>query len=340
MKKTSTLIVVISLVAFLLAGCGGSGSTSSGQAAGGKTYDVVFGTHLIPGTILITVAESMITMMSERTNGRFRMTLSHSGQLGSQREILEAVNRGVIDISSAASGTLMAFNLPEGAILNLPYIFDNDDHFMRARHAFIPAIEQSLTNNTNFVVLFCTPNGFRHVFLNRPARSLAGMRGMKVRTPENRGIINAIRAIGANPTPIPSGEMYSAIQTGVVDGMENNFETIYQFKIHEVTQYGVLTQHVFIDEILFANKNFVASLDPDDRRIFMEVSEIGGQMYADHRTTSESEYRKMLEDLGIEFIDVDLAEFRNSAGVQELWNEVIATLPAARSIIDAINAVR
>jgi tripartite ATP-independent transporter DctP family solute receptor len=342
MKGIIIRIFTIAMIAIVLAGCGGgSGSMPSSPASAQspeKTYKPVFGSQMVPGTAMFICMEWIIDQMKEKTGGRFSGTLSHSGQLGSQREIIEATNAGVIEVTSADSGTMLTYNIPECAILGLPYLFDSVEHFRKTRHVFVPMIAKALEEKTNMIILFHSTSGFRNCYLKKPVRTFADMKGMKIRTPENEGIVNAIRAMGANPTPIPSNEMYSAIQTGVVDGMENNNEAIVNFKIYEVIKYAVITQHYFNDMILLGNKKFVESIDADDKKLFLEICDKAGDNFADIRVSTDADYKKQLRDNGIEFIEPDLTDFRDA--VQSLWNETIASIPAAKPVIDGIMALR
>jgi TRAP-type C4-dicarboxylate transport system substrate-binding protein len=329
------------MVLAILTGCGGgSGSapaaSSSAAAPAGQTYDIVIGSQMPLGSALIDCEQWIIDQTKEKMGGRFTGTVSHSGQLGSQREIIEATNNGVIQASSGDSGTMVSYNIPECEILTLPYLFDSFEHFRKARPVFAPMIAKALSEKTNMIILFHSVTGFRNCYLKKPVRKFADMKGLKIRTPENKGIVEALKALSANPTPIPSNEMYSAIQTGVVDGMEGTSETIFTMKIHEVTKYGVITQQYFNDQILLGSKKFVESMDAEDRKIFLAVCEEAGDRFVDIRSSTEDDFKKKLQDKGMEFIDVELDEFRNA--VQGLWSKTIAAIPSAKPVIDGIRA--
>jgi tripartite ATP-independent transporter DctP family solute receptor len=240
MKRVIISVLVLTAVLSGITGCG-SDKSSSVLVAAEKTYKVVFGTHMPPGSTTVNANQKLIDSMTEKTNGRFQVTLAQSGQLGSQRDIVEACNLGSIQFAMAESGLLSSYSVDDYRVFSLPYLFTNYEHFKKTRDgAPGQAVRKAFEDKTNMVVLSTASAGFRSCYLKKPVRSFAEMKGLKIRTPENPVFVKTFTALGSNPTPVPANEMYSAIQTGVVDGMESINETIISYKINEVTSYCVM----------------------------------------------------------------------------------------------------
>ena len=191
------------------------------------------------------------------SKGRIKVELYPNGQLGSDRELCEGVQMGTIQMVVSSTSALAGFD-KRIQVLDLPYLFTT-------RKAAFDAVDGELGKKLNsylekkgFLVLGYQENGFRHVTNSkRPIKTPADLKGLKIRTMENPMHIAFFKELGANPTPMSWGELYTALQQGTVDAQENPYAMIDDGKFYEVQKYVSETGHVFSYEILIANKKFM-----------------------------------------------------------------------------------
>ncbi len=213
--------------------------------------------------------------VAERTDGRIRIDVYPAGQLGpGEREEIEALQLGGIDL--VVTGTaVMANFLPDFAVMDLPFILRDYQHADRILDG---PVGQELLDRLNRAGLNITglalwEQGFRHLTNSkRPIRSPADVRGLKIRVQENPIHVDSFNALGASATPMAWGEVYTALQQGVIDGQENPIPVLTSHKIYEVQRYLAMTGHFYAPAIIIMNTRRYQSLSPEDRRIFVEVA--------------------------------------------------------------------
>ncbi|EHL65736.1 TRAP transporter substrate-binding protein [Cloacibacillus evryensis] len=201
------------------------------------------------------------------SKGRIKVELYPNGQLGSDRELCEGVQMGTIQMVVSSTSALAGFD-KRIQVLDLPYLFTT-------RKAAFDAVDGELGKKLNsylekkgFLVLGYQENGFRHVTNSkRPIKTPADLKGLKIRTMENPMPIAFFKELGANPTPMSWGELYTALQQGTVDAQENPYAMIDDGKFYEVQKYVSETGHLFSYEIIIANKKFMEKLPADLRKI-------------------------------------------------------------------------
>ena len=206
------------------------------------------------------------------SKGKIKVELYPNGQLGSDRELCEGVQMGTIQMAIPSTSALAGFD-KRIQVLDLPYLFTT-------RKAAFDAVDGELGQKLNtylskkgFEVLGYQENGFRHVTNSkRPIKTPADLKGLKIRTMENPMHIAFFKELGANPTPMSWGELYTALQQGTVDAEENPYAMIDDGKFYEVQKYVSETGHVFSYEILIANKKFMDKLPADLRKVVVDAA--------------------------------------------------------------------
>ena len=220
------------------------------------------------------------------SKGRIKVELYPNGQLGSDRELCEGVQMGTIQMVVSSTSALAGFD-KRIQVLDLPYLFTT-------RKAAFDAVDGELGKKLNsylekkgFLVLGYQENGFRHVTNSkRPIKTPADLKGLKIRTMENPMHIAFFKELGANPTPMSWGELYTALQQGTVDAQENPYAMIDDGKFYEVQKYVSETGHLFSYEIIIANKKFMEKLPADLRKI---VDDAAHRAVMDQRARMEKE---------------------------------------------------
>jgi tripartite ATP-independent transporter DctP family solute receptor len=205
-------------------------------------------------------------LLEQKTNGRYKVQVFHSAQLGQEKDTIEQTRFGVIDLNRINMGP---FNnlIPETFVPALPFIFRSVEHMRKTMDG--PIVDQILKafEPHDLVALAFYDSGARSFYNSkRPINTPADMKGMKIRVIQSDLFLDLVNALGANATPMPPGEVYSALQTGVVDGAENNWPSYESFRHFEVAKFYSLSEHSMSPEVLVMSKKSFDKLSPADQK--------------------------------------------------------------------------
>ena len=204
----------------------------------------------------------------KRTNGRYKLQYFTSGALGGEREMLEAVQLGTQDLVITSTGPVGNF-VPETRIVDIPFLFRDYDH---ARKVLDGPIGQEILTKfpaKGLVAITWMENGFRHITNSkRPVNTPEDVKGMKIRTMENKVHMEAFKAMGTLPTPMNMNELFTALQTGTVDGQENPVPVILASKLYQVQKYVTLTGHVYSPALIITSTGLWNKLSDADKASF------------------------------------------------------------------------
>ncbi|MDR3254547.1 MAG: DctP family TRAP transporter solute-binding subunit [Synergistaceae bacterium] len=249
---------------------------------------------------MVAMRDVFVPQVEKESGGRIKVELYPNAQLGGDRELTEGVQMGTVHIAIPASSAIAGFDR-RIQVLDLPYLFTS-------REAAFEALDGDLGKKLNeymiekgFWNLGYQENGMRHVTNNKkPIKTPEDLKGIKIRTMENPMHIAYFKELGANPTPMSWGELYTALQQGVVDAEENPYAMIDDGKFNEVQKYVSETGHVFSVTLLIANKKFVEGLPEDLRSVLIKA----GHDYALAQRKLigglESEYKTKLVNSGMQ----------------------------------------
>lgn len=257
--------------------------------------------------------------VEKETEGRVKVEVYHSGQLGSERELVEAVSIGTnIDITMAGAGEFSTY-VPELQLIEMPYLFPD----YAVAHVVIDGpIGKKLTDpliEHNIRVLAFWENGFRHITNNvRPINTPEDLKGLKIRTNKSKMRMATFAAYGATPVPIDFPELYMALSQGVVDGQENPLSNIYYAKFQDVQKYLSLTGHVYGAFLLAISESTWKKLPDDIKYILLKAAITAG---AYHRSMILEEDRTLVIELEKEGMKVNkppsIVPFQKIA--KEVW---------------------
>jgi len=232
--------------------------------------------------------------VEKRTNGRYKVQPFYSGSLGAERESVEAVQLGTLDLTFTSTGPVPNF-VPEVAILDIPFLFRDYNH---ARSTLDGPIGQDLLQkfpSKGIVALAWGENGFRHMTNSKRSVSVPeDVKGLKMRTMENPVHIQAYKAFGIIPTPMAFTEVFTALQQGTVDGQENPLSVITAAKLDQVQKYLSLTGHVYSPALFLMNKSAWDKLSPADKQAFLDAAREGVKA---NRARVDEDERKAVADL-------------------------------------------
>lgn len=210
--------------------------------------------------------------VAERTAGRYRVQLQGAGALGGDRDVVEGVQFGTIEMTVVSTSVVANF-APDFTIFDVPFLFRDFDH---AQAVFDGPVGQEILAtlpDAGFVGLAAGGIGFRQLTNNvRPVTSAADVAGLKIRTQQNDLHLQAWEALGSLPTPMAVTEVYSALQQGVVDGQENPIGAIINNRFGEVQKYMSITDHAFTPVVLLINPGTYDGLSDEDKQIFREAA--------------------------------------------------------------------
>ncbi len=251
--------------------------------------------------------------VEKRTNGRYKVQNFYSGALGAERESVEAVQLGTLDLTMTSTGPVPNF-VPDVAIFDIPFLFRDYAH---ARAVLDGPIGQEMLQKfppKNMVALAWGENGFRHMTNSKHAvNNPADLKGLKMRTMENPVHIQAYKAFGIIPTPMAFTEVFTALQQGTVDGQENPLSVITAAKLDQVQKYLTLTGHVYSPALILMSKAKWDKLSPADKQAFTDAAK---EAVKANRARIDEDERKAVADLQAKgmsvVVKVDKVPFQNA----------------------------
>ncbi|MDR3176472.1 MAG: TRAP transporter substrate-binding protein [Desulfovibrio sp.] len=250
--------------------------------------------------------------VEQRSNGDIEIKVFPSDQLGNQRQLVEGAQLGTVDMVLTSDSQISAF-VDSFGVLNLPYLFTDVNHVAKAMDGAAGAAFSADASQKGLVVLGYWENGFRHVSNSkRPIRTLEDLKGLKLRTPNAFVTLEAFKELGALPTPMGFGEIYSALQLGTVDGQENPIAHILTQKWYEVQKYFSLTYHQHNVEPLLMSKIVFDGLKPEYQRILIEEGKAHAPVSRKMVTDDEAgQLQKLSELIAVNKVD-DLKPFQDA----------------------------
>ncbi len=211
-------------------------------------------------------------LVEERTGGRIKIEVYHSSQLGQEKAVIEQVQFGAIDFTRVSISPLSAF-APAFDALQMPYLYRGEEHMWKVLNGPIGEEFLSSLEPANFIGLAWFDSGARNFYNSKKEiKTVADLKGMKIRVQESKLMMGLVSALGAVPTPMPFGEVYSALQTGVIDGAENNWPSYFSTSHYEVAKYFTLDGHTRVPEILIASKISMDRLSKEDQEIIKQAA--------------------------------------------------------------------
>ncbi len=332
MKKSAKIMVVaIVILMATMAPCVFSAGQGEGESDG--VIKMTLAHHLPPTTVQHESMELFAQKAKEKSNGRLEISVVHSGQLGGQRELVEAVKLGTLEMALGEAGRYESY-VTEFGVFSLPFMFkDLDDYHATVDGPIGKEFGKLLHDQAGMEILAWVDGGMRSVFMkDEPTPSVASLKGVKIRTPESAIYVNTFKALGANPTPVAAPEMYSALHSGVVDAMEGSFETAYTYKIFEVADYCLMTKHINTDISWVINAKLLEGLDPELQQALRDAAaEARDWQRAEFSNANEEFKEKLVNEEGMTIITANHEEFLNA--VKPVYESLAKDKPKAAAML-------
>lgn len=308
-----------------------------GTACSAPTYVAKVSSANPPSHASVQGLEKFSTLVKSRTNGEVDIRVFANSQLGGEAETLEGMRLGSIQ-GGMITSSLFSQWVPEAGALDLPFLFRDDEQVQKACKSVIQSELGPKFLVKSFRSLGCFNFGARNLISTFPVNKLEDIKGKKIRVIQSPIHVKMWQLAGANPTPIPAPETYSAMQSGVVDMMDNPKTTYFAAKWYEVGKYYIPTGHVNAIQFLVFSEPWFAKLPKNYQDIMtVAATEVLPEIFQNLQA-AESESLKKTVALGSKVISLpDLPKWK--AAMLPLHAEFSSAVPAARSLIEGIAGV-
>ena len=271
MKRTSFLGILL-MASLLIGGCGGD--KKAGEPGKTEYKAQMKQATLTPASHTYNqAANKFAELVKQRSQGRIEVKVYPDGQLGKgERELLEAIQQGTLDIYVGSTAPLSGFS-PSMGILDIPFLFRDYAHADKVLDGPIGLSLLKELEKANLKGLAFWENGFRNLTNSKLAvKTPDDAKGLKIRTQENKIHLTAWKAAGVNPVPMAWGEVYGALQQKTIDGQENPVAVIHSAKLNEVQKYLSMTQHVYSPAVLIVSAKKWQAIPPADQEMLLKTA--------------------------------------------------------------------
>lgn len=331
MRRSLCILVCVLMTLILVMGCAKKEKDlATNQGEGGKALQIKVG-HAAPPTHPYQMGlDKFKEAVAQKTNGKVDIESFHSSQLGNEREMIEGLQLGTLDMALISSAPLSGFS-SKFLVLDLPFIFSSSEQAYKVLDGEIGTEILSSLKEKGIIGLAFWENGFRNITNSkRPIIHPADLKGIKIRTMENPIHMASFSQVGADPTPMAFGELFTALQQKVVDGEENPIPLIWTSNFHEVQKYLSLTGHFYAASPLLMSKAVWDKLPAD---VQGKIKEAATEARGFEREQIQQMDTKLLEEIkkkGIEVSSVDKTEWIEAMApvYKKFENEIGADLIA------------
>lgn len=279
----------------------------------------------------------MGALIAERTGGRHEIKVFHSRQLGEEKETIEQTRVGAIDLNRTNVALIGNF-VPATNVLAMPFLFRSIEHMQKVLDGPIGSEILNSFEPYGFVGLAFYDSGARSIYNEvRPVRSIADLKGLRIRVQQSELMSQMIRALGAEPVELPYGQVLAGLTNHLIDGAENNWPSFVTTDHYRHAGYYSLTEHTMSPEVLVISLKAWRSLSPDDQEIFREAAQRSSRFMREKWRDLEEQSQRKAQAAGVTIVgDIDRRPF------QEAMAAIYAKAgrdPAAAALIERIRKV-
>ncbi|MFC7062164.1 TRAP transporter substrate-binding protein [Halobacillus seohaensis] len=313
MKKLFMLLCFVLLIG-ALAACGNGDSESSSsdsdssdgdsESASGEEKVIKAGIGLNDDHPQYKGLLKFKEIVEEETDSAIKVETYHSGQLGDDRSMTEALQLGTQEVTIPSTAPLANF-VPEFSVFDIPFLFPNEQVADQVLDGEVGQDLLKKLESQDLVGLSYWENGFRD--LTNSERAVAtkeDFEGLKIRTMENDLHLDAFKALGANPTPMAFTELFTAMQQGTVDGQENPYATIYLQKFYEAQDHVSNTHHIYSPFVFLMSKSFYDGLSEEQQTIVKDAAVEAGKYQRELNREANEKYLQSLQDEGMTYTEI------------------------------------
>ena len=339
MRKIAAIAAALSLTLFSLTGCTQSGAKTSAEATAQNPLVLTLA-HGLSETHTVHIAMTeFANMVEERTNGRIQVQIFPNGQLGSENENMEQLMSGVISMTKVSAPGLATYNEAYHTF-GLPYIFDSTEDFYHVMDSDQMRDFFLSSGDDGFVTLTYYTSGARSFYTkNKAIRKPEDLRGLKIRVQDMKSQTDMMKALGGIPVAMSYGDVYTSLQTGIIDGTENNETALTTGKHGEICKVYSTDQHAMIPDVMVMSEKVWKNISPEDQQIILEAAR---ESTESHKIAWDSAIQQAIEEakttMGVEFVnDVDKEAFREATS--GMINDYCTQYPGVKKLLDIIDSV-
>ncbi|HHW03216.1 MAG TPA: TRAP transporter substrate-binding protein DctP [Thermoanaerobacterales bacterium] len=338
MKKFLSVVLVLAMVLVVMTGCSGGskpeGNENSAPADDGKVYTLKMSTQLNETHPMVDGFKELAKRVEEKTNGKLKIEVYPSAQLGSDEDVIEQAIQGV-NVAVLTDGGRMANYVKEMGIIGMPYFADGYDDILKVTQSDIfKEWEDQLVKEDGIRVLsFNWYDGARHFLTNKPVTKPADLNGLRIRTPGAPVWSESIKAMGATPVSMPWTEVYQAMQQKAIDGAEGQYTATYTSRLYEVLKYIDKTSHFQLVNGIIVGEKWFDTLPEEYQKILLEETKAVAAENAQLVMKLSDEYEKKMVEKGMKVVNVDINAFKAAAdkaydvlGYRELREKIYAEI--------------
>ena len=314
-KNFITLLLMMVLSLLVVAGCSDSSANSESENGSGDSGDsepivLKLGHGTSTDSLYQVGAQKFKELVEEKTEGKVTVELYSDGKLGHDKDLVEGMKLGTIQAGMIGVEPLTNI-APKLKATNLPYIFSDRETAYKVLDGEIgQEMVENLPEEQGVRILGYFENGFRNVTNSKKeVLTPADLEGLKIRTPDSPVSLAIFEALGANPTPMSFGELYTALEQGTVDGQENPLALIYSAKLYEVQKYVSLTGHIYSPMVLAISEKTYQELGEELQKLVQEAADEAKAYERQVSADQEAELVKTLEEEGVTISTPDKVPF-------------------------------
>ena len=328
-KKIISTVLCAGLVAGLAGGCSGTGDINGGK----RIIRVALSqseTH--PE---YTGMEKFKEVVEEKLGDKYEVQIYPNELLGGQTKAIELTQTGAIDFVVAGTPNLEIF-ADVYEVFSMPYLFTSEEAYFASMNDtdYMETVYES-TDDTGLRVMTWFNVGSRNFYAKKPINTPDDLKGLKMRVQQSPASVKMANAFGAAASPMSFGEVYTAIQQGVIDGAENNELALTENKHGEVAKYYSYTMHQIIPDVLIANLKFLNGLSDEEKEIFYDAAQQATETEMEAWDTQVEKAKKIAQDdMGVEFIYPDINLFKDK--VSNVQQEMLDANPDIQDLYDHI----
>lgn len=262
--------------------------------------------------------EKFAELVEEKTGGAIKIQVCYGGQLGSENDVVEQAKLGVIEFLRVSTSPVVSVYSPIG-VLSMPYVFRSQEHMWKVLNGPIGKHFLESVSAVSLVGLTYFDAGARNFYATKPLKSVTDLKGLKIRVQPNPIMVDMVKLLGATAIPIAYGEVYSALQTGVVGGAENNIPSWLSSSHYEVAKYMIKDGHLRLPELLMVSKKFWDTLKEDEKVALREAAEEAREFQIKAWNEAEEKYLAQARAKGCVISEARVEEFQ--AAVEPLYKQ-------------------
>lgn len=315
-------------------------STTAPAQPSAEVVKLRLATSVKPDNPMNLAAQHFADQVKEMSDGRIEITVFPSGQLGTDAEVIEQMMQGSIDMVEV-SGIVYSNYSDLANAWQLPFLYKDWDHFSKSvkSDASLALLDGLGAIGIKGLAVYTSP--FRHLCTtDKPVEKLEDMKGLKIRVAQAPLMIDIFSAIGANPTPMAFGEVYSGLQNKVIDATETDFFGIVGDKFGEVCKFVTYTAHYNWPALLSINKEKFDSFSPEDQKILMQAAAEGVDYNIELVKAVEVEYKQKMIDMGVTLSTLPESELNKfKEAVSPVIKKYTALDPKIQAYVDYVDSI-